>query len=144
MEMQAIYKEGEVHLQTTVIDNQCAYTRHPDTGQPYTVTEYLETLGPDFTCIPLEDALDKIAIAQELAFIKPWFKISKKVWMLALEVLPPMRWAHVQGIEFFQCSEMTIGNITATYARIGNKFFTADRRTSDDYSYLAGEIGLLV
>ena len=133
----AIYKTGETGLQTTVSDGMCDYT-------DYTVAEYLEKLGPEYACIPLDDAVDRIMAAQNSQFVKPWAEISEDVWVDALEVLPPNRWMNCKGIEFFQISERTIGNLTATYAKVNERYFTATRSIFDDYGSLAAQIAVII
>lgn len=42
-----------------------------------------------------------------------------------LNVLPPIYWCTIDGVEMFCMSEMYTGTYTNQYARIGNKFYTA-------------------
>lgn len=42
-----------------------------------------------------------------------------------LNVLPPMKWCHIDGVEMFCMSEMYTGTYTNQYARIGNNYYTA-------------------
>ena len=145
MEIMAIYKTGEIHLQTTVKDGLCTFSGiDRENGEDFTVPEYLKHLGPDFVCIPLEDAIDQIHDAQEGTYIKPWKEITEDEWDYALGVLPPEKWKTVNGVNLFRMSEYMIGNITAHYAAIDighdNKYFMAYRRTSDNYKKLSAEV----
>ena len=141
-EMMTIYKTGESHLQTTVDENGlCTFSGiNRENGKDFTVPEYLKFLGPGFVCIPLDDAYEQIEVVNENNYIKPWEQITEEQWDDALNVLPPMNWRTVDGVNFFQCSERMTSNITATYAAVNNKHFTAYRRTSQPYSELVSEI----
>ena len=143
-----IYKDGEGHLETTVYKDQygverCAYTGYlRKLDNDLTVPEYLSE-KPDAVCISFDDALERIAKAEDAAYIKPWTEITEDQWMDALEVLPPQKWQTVNGVELFRMSEYTTGNITTHYARIGERCFCANRRTSDAYEKLAAEVQAL-
>jgi len=134
MEIQAIYKTGETHLQTTITKGVCDYT------DGKTVEEYLSELGDGFVCVPLEDAIEQINVAQEKTYIKPWEEISEEQWGYWLGVLPPLNWKTVDGVNIFQLSEFMIDNITLHCARYDGRFFSAYRRTSNSYEVLAKEI----
>ena len=133
--MYAIYKQGKCNLQTTVdsLDGICHYTDKK-------VDEYLKELGPTFSCIPLEDALDQIYKAETLTFIEPWKEITEKDYDYYLEVLPPEKWLTVDGVSIFRIMERTIGNITRHCAKYKNRYFTAERRTTDSYEDMAKDI----
>ncbi len=145
-EIMAIYKTGEAHLQTTVDENGlCTFSGvNRESGIDFKVKEYLEFLGPDFVCISLDDAVNQIHEVHEKIYIKPWQEITEDEWTDALEVLPPMRWQTVNGVNFFQCSERMTSNITATYATVNNKYFMTYRRTSQPYNDLSKEIGEII
>jgi hypothetical protein len=51
-------------------------------------------------------------------------EITKEQYWYALEVLPPVAWRINSGEESFKMSEQAYGNITAIYARIGDRYFT--------------------
>lgn len=138
----AIYKTGEVHLETVVIgDDRCAYTANysPD-GKNMKVEDYLALKGSDYQCLPYREAIERADEAAAAKYIGPWEPIDSETWMDALECLPPMRWRRVAGVEFFQMSERMTGDITRTYARVGNNCWRAYRRTGDEYAELAREL----
>ena len=136
--MQAIYKPGETHIQTSVTNGICDFTdgKTPD--------EYIKELGPDFVCIPLDDAVEQIRIAEEAIYIKPWKEITYDEWDRWLNCLPPQKWQTVNGVNLFQISEHMTSNITLHCARVGDRYFSAYRRTSDSYEKLADEVGQLL
>ena len=145
MEIMAIYKTGNAHLQTTVTNGLCDFSGiHRDNGQDFTVAEYLEFLGSGFVCIPLEDALEQIHDVLEETYIKPWIEIDEDAWDYALEVLPPEKWQTVDGVNLFRMSERQIADISAHYAAVDighdNRYFMAYRRTNQKYTDLASEI----
>ena len=133
-----IYKPGNVHLNTFVKDGICAYTG----GK--TVSEYLETIGPDYVCIPYEEALVQITEAEETHYITDFEEITEEEWEDMLNCLPPCKWQRCHGIEFFYMCEMYTGNISSHFARVkgldGTRCFKARRRITSDYALLAAEI----
>lgn len=149
-----IYKPGETNLRTSVHGGLCDYTENPDTNKPYTIVEYLEHLGDGYVCIEFKDALKMITEAETTKYVKPWIEIDEDRWDEMLNVLPPMRWRTVRGIEFFQMSEMLTGDLTGTFAKIrglrlpggpkSERFFEATRRVSDDYGDMARDISVLL
>ena len=141
MDIMAIYKTGSPNLQTTVRNGLCTFSGvHREGGEDFTIDEYLEYLGPDFVCIPLETALDQIHEVQEKTYIKSWEEITENDWDYALGVLPPEKWKTVGGVNIFRMSEYMIGNITAHYASYDNRYFMAYRRSSDSYEILSTEV----
>jgi|GEM_PF-4163946 len=137
--MYAIYEQGKYYLKTTV-DNPkgvCHYTNK-------TVDEYLKELGNKFSCIPLEEALDKIHEVETASFIKPWKEIDADKYDYWLCVLPPEKWKTVDGVNIFRISERLTGNITQHVATTENRYFAANRRISDSYDRMAKEIKRLV
>ena len=143
-----IYEDGKCNIQTTVYADsegieRCAYSGYLNKlEKDQTVSEYLAH-NPG-ACISFDEALARIAVAEQSAFIKPWKEISEDAWMDALEVLPPQKWQTVDGVELFRMSEYTTGSITAHYARSNGRYFTANRRISDDYKTLSAEVKQLL
>ena len=68
--------------------------------------------------------------AIESHFITPFQETTKERFFEMLEVLPPINWRFLEQVEMFQVSEMTISNITATFARINDKYYEASKPTS--------------
>lgn len=140
-----IYIDGQMGIESTV------YT-HEDGKERIAYTGYLRKLEKDMpladylaekpgaVCLSFDEALKRISEVEEKAYIKPWVEISADAWTEALEVLPPEKWKTVNGVELFRISERTTGNITAHYARIGARHFSASRRTSAAYEKLAQEV----
>lgn len=94
---------------------------------------------PEFQLITW-DALAPILTAYEDEYCTPWQEISDQLWDDALNVLPPEKWETVQGVNIFRICEYLTGNITAHYARLSGRYFTATRRTSTPYAELAAEV----
>ena len=53
-----------------------------------------------------------------------------------LEVIPPLDWRTIDGVERFNLSEMTYGRITQQWARCGERYFTRYARHGDRATYL--------
>ena len=143
-DLNVMYRDGSTNIETTVYRDdagveRCAYTFPYPAGVDKTVTEYLAE-NPGAVYMSFDEALDKISAAEQSKYIKPWMEITEDQWTDALEVLPPEKWQTVNGVELFRMSERPTGDITAHYARIGGRYFTANRRTSDKYEKLAQEV----
>lgn len=136
-----IYKDGETNLQSVVYTDKAGVDRVGYVDK--TVDEYLAE-NPGMLCIAFDEAMKRMDEAQEKIYIKPWQEITEEQWLDNLEVLPPEKWKTVNGVELFRMSEYTTGNITAHYARLGDRYFSASRRTTDNYETLAQEINALV
>ena len=72
--------------------------------------------------------------------MKEWTEITEDQYMEALEVLPPEKWMSNSGVSFFRMCEYNYGDMTAHYAQIGKRYFTAERSIFDKYVDLAREI----
>ena len=129
MENGVIYKLGERHIQTTIKDGVCAYSKTP-------VKEYLEAKGPEYIFCKWEEALRLIEKAEKEAFDKPMVEITKEEYWEALECLPPLMWTKCgNGDEFFFMSEFYSGNYTALFMKKGEKYYTAIRICDREKAY---------
>ncbi len=51
-------------------------------------------------------------------------EITEAQYLYALGVLPPVCWKTAKGVESFKMSERYYGNVTAIYARVGERYFS--------------------
>jgi hypothetical protein len=65
-------------------------------------------------------------------------EITAEQWHEALNVLPPMRWEHKDGVERFCMSEMLTGSITAQYAEFCGRYFMRNVNVADRSTYITG------
>ena len=61
-------------------------------------------------------------------------EITKKEWEEMLNVLPPLMWCTIDGVNMFCMSEMYTGTFTTQYARYNEKYYckmvdSADKST---------------
>jgi hypothetical protein len=140
-----IYKPGELHLQSiTFICEDTNSERVRYTGGK-TLAEYMgDKAGQGFEVMPYEMAAPMMEAAQIAKYCKPWREITEKDWWDNLEVLPPEKWRTVRGVEIFRMSEYISGNITGHFAKIGKRYFSANRDTRTEYNEIAVEIAALV
>ena len=140
-----IYKPGELHLQsTTFICEDTGLERVRYTGGK-TLAEYMtDKTGQGLEVMPYETAAPMIDAAQVARYCKPWREITEKEWWTNLEVLPPEKWRTVRGVEIFRMSEYLSGNITGHFARLGERYFSANRDARTEYSDMAAEIADIV
>ena len=134
MEQLVIYKSGETNIQTSITNGFADYT------DGKLAIDYVNELGPEFKILPFAQAVELIETEQEKLFINPWIEIKEDNFFENLEILPPEKWQTVKGVNMFRMCEYLTGNITAHYARIGKRYFTASRRTSSSYETLANEV----
>ena len=134
-----IYKPGELHLNTTVMNGFCLYTAHKSHGRNLTVEEYLE-VRPDCVCITMDEAMNQIRDAEDKIAVSDWTEISQSSFIDALEILPPEKHRSVNGAEIFRMCEYQTSNITAQYVSAWGRYFKAYKRTSEDYEDLVSEV----
>lgn len=68
--------------------------------------------------------------AIEACFISPVRPVSYEQFIEALEELPPLNWVRAEDSESFKAMEMTYGNVTRIWVRVGDHYFSlSDRRT---------------
>lgn len=67
---------------------------------------------------------------------QPARQITEAEWHDALSVLPPLGWRTVNGIERFNLSEFTYGDVTNQYARLGDRFCVKFVRVTDAATYV--------
>ena len=141
-----IYKPGELHLQsTTYICSDTGVERVQFTGGK-TLEEYMADmadLNPDLQVMPYDMAAPMMEAAQLAEYCKPWKEITREQWWDMLEVLPPEKWEKVQGVEIFRMCEYTSGTVTGHFARLGERYFSANRDIRTGYADIAGEIASL-
>ena len=53
-----------------------------------------------------------------------------------LNVLPPLKWCTIAGVEMFCMREMYTGTYTNQYARIGDKYYTAMVDVTDESTWI--------
>lgn len=68
-------------------------------------------------------------------------EITPEKWEYALCVLPPVGWKSARGVESFKMSERLSGNITAIYARIGDRCFTYNDSIFTSAEVIAERVG---
>ena len=70
--------------------------------------------------------LDQFLQCQRYVMLdRPVKEITAEIFDEMLNVLPPLRWCTIRGIEMFCMSEMYTGTYTDQYARVGEKYYTA-------------------
>lgn len=56
---------------------------------------------------------------------RPVIEITAEKFDEMLNILPPLKWCTIRGVEMFCMREMYTGTYTDQYARIGEKYYTA-------------------
>lgn len=104
-----------------------------DKGRNLTLAEYkAEHPDQEFSEPMLWKEAEKVIDAYEQSkyLDAPAHDITLDEWDDALNVLPPMKWRTVNGVESFMMSERLTGDITSCYARSGNTYKSFNVRTS--------------
>lgn len=132
-----LYINGESYIQDEIKNGRLCCT-----GE--TVEEYKAKLSPERAAravvLTWDEVMPRIQAAEDARYIKPWAEITLERWDDLLNVLPPEKWQTVQGVNLFRLMERTAGNITLHVARLGDRCFAAERRTTSDYAALAAEV----
>ena len=79
---------------------------------------------PGAVLMLFDEAIKQADAAKRARLCTGAHEITEEKWIYALEVLPPMDWVRHQGSESFKMSELTSGNLTAIYCRVGDKYYT--------------------
>ncbi len=97
-------------------------------------------ISKGFLVLSEDEMFKQIWDNEDKQFIKKWIKISKDDWYEMLEILPPMKWQHIDNYQFFFISEATTSNIHSCYCKHGDNYYSANRRTNVDYNEFIKEI----
>lgn len=63
-------------------------------------------------------------------------EISEEEFQDALNVLPPLKWCNIDGVEMFCMCEMLTGSYTAQYARKNDKYYTKTVDVRDSKTWI--------
>jgi hypothetical protein len=131
-----LWKKGEPHAEDFIVDGKTSVYRIP-------VEEYMQD-NPGLVLISWDEFLEVTEKIENEKFLTDWEEITEEQYTQALECLPPEKWLRYGLWSFFRMSERMISNITAHYALYNSptctRFFTAHRRTSQDYQEMIQEI----
>jgi hypothetical protein len=132
-EEQVIWIPGNLYVEDFVTQGKTSVHGTP-------VDEYLKST-PGAVLISYEEFSLKIKETEDREYLKPWEEIDESQWTEKLEVLPPEKWLKCgPDAEAFRMMEYYSGNITGHYIRISKRYFSALRRTSQDYKEMTQEI----
>tara|TARA_Y100001963_G_scaffold141737_1_gene210328 strand:- start:215 stop:682 length:468 start_codon:yes stop_codon:yes gene_type:complete len=131
----AFYIYGKRHIETIVKkDGLVAYQ-----DKPISPEQYLQA-NPKASLMPLDEAVEQIQKINQAEYCKPWEEVSEQSWWDMFEILPPENYVNRGDWEMFRIQEYSTGNITAHYARIGKRYFFAERQTTASNSELLKEL----
>lgn len=119
------FSDGKFYSVYTACDNSEEY---------YRSVEGLEV----FNC--WEDVAPVIEAADNAKYVGEWKAITHRDYWDALECLPPMLWRKGSGCESFFICEATTSNIHSCYIEMGDKYYTAMRRTSLKHTHLISDL----
>ena len=143
----AIFQRGQCHFENTAHMMRDGRLVAALTDPRKCAWEYLAEKNASrqpgdavFELMEIDAACDLVNRAQGEKYLSDWQEITAERWEDMLNILPPEKWQTVAGVEIFRMSERLTGNITAHFARIGERYFEANRRTSEDYGDLAAQV----
>lgn len=141
----AIYQRGEDHIQNSAhtADDGTLWAAYTEiTAAEYCAQKNAEREPgePEYEVIPFDEAMPLIEAAQRAKYLSDWKEITEEEWNDALEVLPPENWRTVAGVEIFRMMEYLTGTITGHYARLGERYFVANRCAKTRYDDIATEV----
>ena len=130
---QVIWTPGKLYVEDFIVDGKSSVDGTP-------AADYLKN-RPDCVLISFDEFQAKSKKIEDTELLKPWQEINESQWNEKLEVLPPEKWQKCgTGAEAFRMMEYYTSNITGHYIRIRKRYFTALRRTSQDYKEMTEEI----
>lgn len=94
----------------------------------------------DILVLPYDEILPIIREIEEKTFITGISEITEEKWYDMLEVLPPEKWCTVGSVNIFRMLEYITTDITAHYMRFNKRYFTANYRTTIDYTEIANNV----
>lgn len=126
-----VYMPGKLHAETVLRDGRGMYSGKSE-------KEYLDE---GFKITGYDEFHEQLTKTENEKYTsKPWIEITEDEWWDMYEVLPPMKDTRLDGWHFFFISEATTSNIHACFCEIGDRYFTASRRTSTPYQEMILEI----
>lgn len=108
---------------------------HPDTGAGIWGGRTLEQVREEYPNA-VQMSIDEAARLRAGHFRQPPQRTTADEFSDMLNILPPYGWQTGPGWEVFKMSELTSGNITRIFCRIGTDFFTL----SDDIDMPADDV----
>ena len=70
--------------------------------------------------------------------VNPLTEITEARYFEMLEMLPPLRWEHAEGVERFLMCEMLDGTITEQFARQNGRFWSRRADARDRETWITG------
>jgi len=128
--MEFLIKNNNINDYSTVTNGLVDYTFEYDYSTQsmkhgnLTVAKYLESKGvTDYEIISNDEFMTRHDEWFRSTYLTPAIEITEEQFIDSLEVLPPMDWHRdTDGIEKFMMIERLIGDITAQYGRLGDKY----------------------
>lgn len=142
----AIFQRGQCHFENTAHTMRdgrlVAAITHRRCAREYLAEKNASRQPGEaaFELMEIDAAWELVCQAQGEKYLSDWQEIDAERWGDMLEILPPEKWETVAGVEIFRMSERLTGNITAHFARIGERYFEANRRTSESYAEMAAQV----
>lgn len=103
-----------------------------------TFDEYVCKNGP--MRVLSEDEFNGLVEEHEDGLVTDPHPETEEDWFYALNVLPPCRWRHCQGVELFHVSELITGSLASWHARLGERCFAFVDRYNTDIEVLAAKV----
>jgi len=82
---------------------------------------------------------DEYRAGQKAHYLDPLKEILAEDWEYALNVLPPVRWEQVDGVERFMMSERICDTITASYAKFNGRYFRRNVDMADRSTWITAD-----
>ena len=122
-----VYREGETNIISLL---------NPETKESlYVKGRTLEGYQEEYPGCKLytwEEVMPLLEEAQDKNFVTEFKEITEEQWWDMYECLPPYKTKRTDKYFRFLCSEYWSGNITGHYYEIQRRFFSANRRDTDN------------
>jgi len=132
-----LYEKGSTNIFTILNENdKCIYS-----GE---TANDLMLDNSNLKIMPIEKAMVLINYNLKLKYNDKWKRITKEKYFEMLEILPPVKWNTINGVEMFAMSEYMESTYTEHYAIYKNKYYCAIRDITKDRMNLIEELKLQI
>lgn len=111
------------HVQASIMTDPATGKQLVEYSHGLTVDEYIADRKLQNVTVATSEEVDRLDREFEAAMITAPEIISEEKYWDLLEVLPPCRWTHRGGMNFFHVSERLRGNLVQWVAQVGDLYF---------------------
>lgn len=112
------------HVQASIFTDPATGKQMVEYSHGLTVDEYIADRKLQGVTVATAEEVDRMEAAYTAQQVTAPSPISEEKYWDLLEVLPPCRWSHAGGVEFFHVSERVRGNLVTWCAHVGDLYLS--------------------